>query len=496
MNGGHDPDSVGGRQAPTRWADYNGRSRSRWAVLAPQLVRHLNADLGARLVQLVNKLAQAIQTGVHLLHRSALLLLSPLKTLQLLAEHCFDAVGERFGPLAGDELQLLEALPSVAVMLINLESFLLHVRVVGHSGRMPADGRVHAHRENTGLPFIRRGHGVRHPFVLQLLVILQLEAQPYSTSGYVFHPHFHAFEDGLQVLGLESKNKIRVVFCLGVAKRPLGLSHLDGGENLSQTLRRDAPVAAQHLRDGLSPPRYPVLNLPLLALGLVPHQRVEYLIQAYTFAATRLAVPPPHLGHLGCQRNGRLSGVRDLTIRVHEDREQHVQKDEDHHERERGEPSKGLQKADCLHLVPIPIADHGAKRGEHRAVQRGEVKALLAEEEASVDGEAEVHREKHDREMQQIILGLDESVGDHSEPLLRREGFEEPQHQHQWVDGEPEPKALLFVVHILRLPIKAVDLSQVGIPVQITAELGENELPELAVNIPAREQMGEEGEDD
>mmetsp|Transcript_91720 Transcript_91720/g.247813 ORF Transcript_91720/g.247813 Transcript_91720/m.247813 type:complete len:216 (+) Transcript_91720:269-916(+) len=186
-----------------------------------------HAHLLASFVELVDHVPQTLEALLSVGHSALLLLLSPLQSLHLLAEHRRHVVGQLPSPLLGDPSDLLDA----------------------------ADETVGAPRGDLGVraspSFIVLGSLGSHARIQCLrllavvdLVLLQLEAQPSGTQDGVADPIQHPGQITSDQVGTELRAIQDFVRVQGVLQRALRLTLRDAGHHVHEEggLVREGPL--------------------------------------------------------------------------------------------------------------------------------------------------------------------------------------------------------------------------------------------------------------
>mmetsp|Transcript_71923 Transcript_71923/g.210704 ORF Transcript_71923/g.210704 Transcript_71923/m.210704 type:complete len:247 (+) Transcript_71923:630-1370(+) len=225
--------------------------------------------------------------------------------------------------------------------------------------------------------------------LLQLLMVaVQLGREPRGAEDHVVHPLLRAHQSPLQLPWVERLLVHEVVGLLGSCQRPQRLSLRDVWNGFRQEGREDHPLRLEHC---------------VIVLVLEFQQGSPDVLQPHALSPAVLLRSPEHVLDLLGQGSLVLGQRLDLRVRLHEDGQQHVEKQHYHDHHEGKEPTEGLGQPNVLHLVPVPRAEHGHEARVEGAINRGKVDAVLAKEEDRIHRHAEVDGEEDQGKVHQVV---------------------------------------------------------------------------------------------
>lgn len=129
-----------------------------------------------------------------------------------------------------------------------------------------------------------------------------------------------------------------------------------------------------------------------------------------------------------CPDRQLLGRLASLLLRgdvgVHDDGQEHVEQDKQHHELERHHPDRRVVVVDQLHIVNLELPHEDSPTHEHRLVLVLEALDGLTEDDIRGGGEAEENRGEDDEEVDDLHGRLGQRADDNVQPRIRLERLE------------------------------------------------------------------------
>mmetsp|Transcript_15907 Transcript_15907/g.37577 ORF Transcript_15907/g.37577 Transcript_15907/m.37577 type:complete len:258 (+) Transcript_15907:675-1448(+) len=195
---------------------------------------------------------------------------------------------------------------------------------------------------------------------------------------------------------------------------------------------------------------------------------VPNLFQLHTLLSAIHPPTAPQLLNLVKQRLAQPCTLLYHHVVVHDDRQQHVQKDDHNHDLKCGEPHVGGRTGYPLQLFEVFVVElienypEGEMKGSPEIAQ---VLHVPPEDEHRLKAKAGANPAEGKSEMEHVLAGFPQCFCNNRQPRLCIERLQKTQHQHEGVDAEHDATAPLLLKGCLALREELADRLFIGLAI-------------------------------